>query len=90
MTMHGFGTGKASSNPQKIAEIAGKISEVPGVIWAYRVEHSSGKGPDYDIIFEFGHWRKFGYGSFNGLLSKIENMGIHDIDIYTIKDSYKG
>lgn len=90
MTLHGFGMGRASSNLEKIVHIAGKISEVPGVIWAHRVKHSSREGPHYDIIFEFGHWRKFGYDSFEDLLAKIKKTGIHDIDVYTIKESYKG
>jgi len=84
MASHGFGKGRASLGA---ADIAAKISEVKGVHWAHLVRVGD---KEHDIIiFEFGHYRKFGYQTFDELLGKIDKTGIHDIEIYTIQESYK-
>jgi len=100
MTDHGFGGVKIRSKttppPQIIAEIAGKISEVKGVIWAHLVKPLERKESDYDIIFEFGHPRKHGWDNLGDLLQaigciKVREHGISPTtDVWIIQSSYKG
>ena len=100
MTDHGFCRIRIRSETtpplQIIAEIAGKISEVKGVIWAHVVKRVEGEESDYDIIFEFGHPRKRGWNNLGDLLQAIESIKVkeHGIspptDVWIIQSSYKG
>lgn len=100
MTDHGFCGVKLRSKttppPKIIAEIAGKISEVKGVIWAHVVKPLERKESDYDIIFEFGHPQKHGLNNLGELLQaiysvKVEGHGISSpTDVWIIQSSYKG
>ena len=99
MTEHGFCAVTIGSNttppPEIIAEIAGKISEVKGVIWAHVVKRLEREESDYDIIFEFGHPQKHGLENRDELLQAIYNsvkaLG-HSAraDVWIIQSSYKG
>lgn len=100
MTDHGFCGVKIRSKtappPEIIADIAGKISEVKGVIWAHVVRPLERKESDCDIIFEFGHPRKHGWNNLGDLLQAIGSIEVrgHEIspptDVWIIQSSYKG
>ena len=89
MTNHGFGIAHYSKiDPKVIAEIAGRISEVQGVVWTHVVKKH--EVADYSIIFEFGHPRKYDR-TLGDLLSQIHDITrATSIDIYIIQSSYKG
>jgi len=100
MTEHGFCAvrigSKTTPPPEIIAEIAGNISEVKGVIWAHVVKRLEREESDYDIIFEFSHPQKHGLNNLGELLQaiysvKVEGHGISSpTDVWIIQSSYKG
>jgi hypothetical protein len=87
MAMHGFGTGNGSDE-KRVRVVISELMKVKGVTSAHYVKHTYGEGPNYDIIFRFGHWTEFGYENFQELLDEIKDTGIHNLNIYTIQKSF--
>ena len=99
MTEHGFGKATVYSEkpppPEIIAEIAAKVSQVKGMIWAHVVKRAEAERSDDDIIFEFGHPSKHGWKNLGELLQAIGSITVDEhristpIDVWIIQSSYK-